>query len=40
MSTGQATSNKATFKRFCDAINSGDSDVISKTSTSSSSRTR
>jgi steroid delta-isomerase-like uncharacterized protein len=31
MSTGQATSNKATFKRFCDAINSGDSDVISKT---------
>jgi steroid delta-isomerase-like uncharacterized protein len=31
MSTAQATSNKAMFRRFHDAINSGDAEVISKT---------
>jgi len=31
MSTDQATRNKTTFKRFHDAINSGDPDVVSKT---------
>jgi hypothetical protein len=31
MSTGQATSNKATFKRFCDAMSTGDQEVISWT---------
>jgi steroid delta-isomerase-like uncharacterized protein len=30
MSTGQATSNKATFRRFHDAVNSGDAELISK----------
>jgi steroid delta-isomerase-like uncharacterized protein len=30
MSTDPATSNKATFGRFHDAVNSGDADVISK----------
>jgi steroid delta-isomerase-like uncharacterized protein len=30
MSTGQATSNKATFRRFHDAVNSGDMELISK----------
>lgn len=30
MSTAQATSNRATFGRFHDAVNSGDADVISK----------
>ena len=28
MSTGQATSNKTTFRRFHDAVNSGDADVV------------
>ena len=31
MSTGQATSNKATFRHFHDAVNSGDAELISKT---------
>ena len=31
MSTAQETSNKATFTRFYDAINSGDAELISKT---------
>jgi steroid delta-isomerase-like uncharacterized protein len=31
MSTAQATSNKATFGRFHDAMNTGDAEVISKT---------
>ncbi|MEO3858200.1 ester cyclase [Acrocarpospora sp. B8E8] len=31
MSTTAATSNKATFRRFHDALNSGDAEVISKT---------
>jgi steroid delta-isomerase-like uncharacterized protein len=31
MSSAQATSNKATFRRFHDAMNTGDSEVISKT---------
>jgi steroid delta-isomerase-like uncharacterized protein len=30
MSTAQATSNKATFRRFQDAVGTGDADVISK----------
>jgi hypothetical protein len=30
MSTGQATSNKATFRRLHDAVNSGDTELISK----------
>ncbi|MFD0361053.1 ester cyclase [Nocardia sp. GCM10030253] len=31
MSTARATSNKATFSRLHDAVNSGDAEVISKT---------
>ena len=31
MSTAQETSNKATVRRFCDAANSGDAELISKT---------
>jgi len=31
MSTAQATSNKARFKRFLDAVNTGDAELISKT---------
>src|ERR671911_1130324 len=31
MSTAQETSNKATVRRFCDAINTGDAELISKT---------
>jgi steroid delta-isomerase-like uncharacterized protein len=31
MSTVQPTSNKATFRRFCDAMNTGDAELISKT---------
>jgi steroid delta-isomerase-like uncharacterized protein len=31
MSTTQATSNKATFRRFHDAMNTGDAELISKT---------
>ena len=31
MSPAQATSNKATFRRFHDAMNTGDAEVISKT---------
>jgi steroid delta-isomerase-like uncharacterized protein len=31
MSTAQETSNKATFKRFHDAMNTGDAEIISKT---------
>jgi steroid delta-isomerase-like uncharacterized protein len=31
MSTNQVTSNKATFRRFHDAVNSGDAQLISKT---------
>lgn len=31
MSTDQVTSNKATFKRFHDAVNSGDAELIAKT---------
>jgi predicted ester cyclase len=31
MSSAQATSNKATFSRFHDAMNTGDAEVISKT---------
>jgi steroid delta-isomerase-like uncharacterized protein len=31
MSTAQATSNKATFRRFHDAMNTGDAELISKT---------
>jgi steroid delta-isomerase-like uncharacterized protein len=31
VSTAQATSNEATFRRFLDAINAGDADLISKT---------
>jgi steroid delta-isomerase-like uncharacterized protein len=30
MSTGQATSNKAAFRRLHDAVNSGDAELISK----------
>ena len=31
MSTAQLTSNKATLRRFCDAMNSGDAELIAKT---------
>jgi steroid delta-isomerase-like uncharacterized protein len=31
MSTTQETSNKATVRRFCDAANTGDAELISKT---------
>jgi steroid delta-isomerase-like uncharacterized protein len=31
MSTPQETSNKATFKRFHDTVNTGDAEIISKT---------
>jgi steroid delta-isomerase-like uncharacterized protein len=31
MSTAQQTSNKATVRRFCDAANTGDAELISKT---------
>jgi steroid delta-isomerase-like uncharacterized protein len=31
MSTAETTSNKATFSRFHDAMNSGDAEIISKT---------
>ena len=31
MSTGEATSNRATFRRFLDAMNTSDPEVISKT---------
>ena len=31
MSTVQPTSNKATLRRFCDAMNTGDAELISKT---------
>jgi steroid delta-isomerase-like uncharacterized protein len=31
MATAQATSNKATVRRFCDAANTGDAELISKT---------
>jgi steroid delta-isomerase-like uncharacterized protein len=31
MSTDQETSNKATFRRFCDVMNTGDAQLISKT---------
>ena len=31
MSTDQETSNKATFRRLCDAVNTGDAELISKT---------
>ena len=31
MSTAQATSNKATFRRLHDAMNTGDAELISKT---------
>ncbi len=31
MSTAQATSNKATFRRFHDAMSTGDAELISKT---------
>ena len=31
MSSAQATSNKATFRRFHDAMNTGDAELISKT---------
>jgi hypothetical protein len=31
MSTDHATSNKQAFKRFFDAMNSGDAELISKT---------
>ena len=31
MSTAQETSNKATFSRFQDAMNTGDAEFISKT---------
>jgi steroid delta-isomerase-like uncharacterized protein len=31
MSTIEQTSNKATFRRFCDAMNTGDAELISKT---------
>lgn len=31
MTTTQEATNKATFRRFCDAMNTGDADVISKT---------
>jgi steroid delta-isomerase-like uncharacterized protein len=31
MSTIQKTGNKATFERFCDAMNTGDAEVISST---------
>jgi steroid delta-isomerase-like uncharacterized protein len=31
VSTAQTTSNKATFGRFCDAMNTGDAELISKT---------
>jgi steroid delta-isomerase-like uncharacterized protein len=31
MSIAQATSNRATFTRFCDAMNTGDPELISKT---------
>jgi hypothetical protein len=31
MPAGQETRNKATFRRFCGAMNTGDAEVISKT---------
>jgi len=31
MTTTQKATNKATFRRFCDAMNTGDAEVISKT---------
>jgi steroid delta-isomerase-like uncharacterized protein len=31
VSTAQETSNKATVRRFCDAVNTGDTELISKT---------
>ena len=31
MATTQEASNKETFRRFCDAMNTGDTEVISKT---------
>ena len=31
MSTVQPTSNKATFRRFCDAMNTGDTELMSRT---------
>jgi SnoaL-like polyketide cyclase len=31
MSTVHTTSNKMTFRRFCDAMNTGDAELISKT---------
>ena len=31
MSTAQTASNKATIRRFCDAMNSGDAETIAKT---------
>ena len=31
MSTAQETANKATYRRFCDAANTGDAELISKT---------
>jgi hypothetical protein len=31
MSTARRTSNKATIRRFCDATNTGDAELISKT---------
>ena len=31
MSTAQATSNKATFRRLHDVVNTGDAELISKT---------
>lgn len=31
MSTTQKTSNKAAFTRFCDAVNTGDPELIART---------
>jgi hypothetical protein len=31
MATAKAASNQATFRRFCDAMNTGDAELISKT---------
>ena len=31
MSTAQEASNKATFRHFCDAVSTGDAELISKT---------
>ena len=31
MSTAQEASNKATFSHFCDAVSTGDAELISKT---------